>query len=274
MVRNFFAAVTFILMATQASAGTNAAVSALTDAMRLPEILDIMREEGIDYGDELAMDMFPDRAGDRWRAKVTKIYDADRMSDIAIATMADELGDADVAAMTAFFTGELGKRIVGLEISARRALMDEAIEEASKEHVAQMFEDGDERISLLEDFANANDLLDSNVAGAVNSNFAFYTGLADGGALPDTMTESEMLRDVWSQEEDIRADTEEWLFSFLAMAYQPLSDEELIQYIEFSTTAEGKALNQSLFVGFDAMFIEISRGLGFAAAGMLAGEDI
>ncbi|MGJ8583289.1 MAG: DUF2059 domain-containing protein [Marinosulfonomonas sp.] len=274
MARRFFAALTFILMATQASAGSNAAVATLTDALGLPEILDIMRTEGIDYGDELALDMFPDRAGDSWRAKVTKIYDADRMSDIAIATMADELGDADIAAMTAFFTGDLGKRIVGLEISARRALMDEAIEEASKEHVAQMFQDGDERISLLEDFVSANDLLESNVVGALNSNYAFYTGLADGGALPEEMTESEMLREVWSQEEDIRADTGDWLFAFLALAYQPLTDEELIQYIEFSTTAEGKALNQSLFVGFDAMFVEISRGLGFAAAGMLAGEDI
>lgn len=274
MARKVFAALTFILMAGQVNAEPNAAVSGLIDALGLPEILDIMREEGIAYSDELAQDMFPDRAGESWQAKVTKIYDADRMSDITFSAMADELGGADVASMTAFFTDDLGERIVVLELSARRALLDEAIEDASKEHVAQMFEDGDPRITLLEEFVSANDLLESNVAGALNSNYAFYTGLADGGALPETMTESEMLRDVWSQEEDIRADTEEWLYAFLALAYQPLTDDELSQYIDFSNTAEGKALNQSLFSGFDAMFIDISRGLGFAASGMLAGEDI
>jgi hypothetical protein len=43
------------------------------------------------------------------------------------------------------------------------------------------------------DFIEANDLVERNVSGALNSNFAFYRGLSDGGAFEVEIPEELML---------------------------------------------------------------------------------
>ena len=110
--------------------------------------------------------------------------------------------------------------------------------------------------------------------GAMNSNYAFYTGLLDGNALPRQLTEQQVLTDVWNQEEAIREDTTEWVYSYLMLAYRPLSDEDLEVYTALSETPEGRALNRALFAAFDEVFTGISRTLGLAAARFIAGRDI
>jgi len=251
-----------------------AEIAPLVEALGLPELMPIMREEGLAYADELAADMFPGRRGGSWQASVSDIYDTDRM----LATMSRELGarlePEHVDRLEDFFGSELGQRIVGLEISARRALLDPSVEEASEEAYAEMEADGDPRLDLLRGFVEANDLVEMNVVGALNSNWAFYQGLDAGGAFDGQLSEDQMIADVWGQEGAIREDTTEWVYSYLGMAYQPLDDTEIAAYTDLSETPAGRALNAALFAGFDAMFTRISRELGLAAATFMAGEDI
>ena len=70
-------------------------------------------------------------------------------------------------------------------------------------------------------FIETNNLIETNVAGALNTNYAFYMGLMDGQAFGGALTEEQVLSDVWSQEAEIRSNTTEWLYAFLWMAYQP-----------------------------------------------------
>lgn len=249
-------------------------IEALADALGLPEIIEVMRAEGIANGAELAADMFPGRAGSNWSEMVGKIYDTDWMTQIVWTGLAAELDDTDTTPLMAFFTGETGSKIVGLEVSARQALLDETVEEASKDRLAEMTADGDPLLDLVGRYIEANDLLEYNVVGAMNSNYAFYTGLQDGGAFDETLTEDQILTDVWSQEEVIRSDTKEWLYAFLAMAYKPLGEAELEAYIALSQTPEGQALNSALFTAFDRLFVDVSHALGRSAATFLVGEDL
>jgi hypothetical protein len=258
----------FLIVPVRAEVPEN--IVELADALGLPEVIDVMLEEGISYGDEMAEDMFPGQAGPRWHEMVEAIYDRQTMRDVTLDGMAKGLQGTDTAPLMAFFNGDLGKRIIRLEISARQALMDDA----SKENVAQMIEDDDPRLALIDEFILTNSLLDSNVVGALNANYAFYTGLQQGGAFPQPLSEDEILADVWSQEQEIRDDTSEWLYAYLTMAYQPLSDEDLQLYIDLSKRDDGQALNQALFDGFDQMFVGISRALGVAAAQMMMGQDL
>ena len=129
--------------------------------------------------------------------------------------------------------------MIGLELSARRALLDPDVEAASQDRVTRMGDAGDPRIALIGRFVEANDLVESNVMGALNASYAFYTGLNEGGALGDEMAEDEILSDVWAQEPDVRTETGDWVYSFLVLAYQPLSDADLEAYIGFSRTAAG-----------------------------------
>jgi len=257
-----------------ARAQGSAPIDVLFAAIGLPEIVEIMREEGVSYGAEMETDLFAGRGGARWLAMVDQIYDAEWMATTVRNRFDTELAAQDIVPMVAFFTSERGRRIIQLEVTARRALLDESVDEASRTALSAMILDRDPRLDLIREFAEANDLIESNVTGAMNASYAFYTGLAQGGAFPLEMTEDQILTDVWSQEEMIRDDTEEWLLSYLALAYRPLSDDDLRAYIAFSETEPGVAMNRALFVAFDEMFEALSLALGQAASRFLAGEEL
>jgi hypothetical protein len=249
-------------------------VAGLVEAMGLPEVMAIMREEGIRYGATIEEQMFPLGGGSGWRATVEDIYRVEDMTEVLTAQLEADLTDDSIGVMQDFFASETGRRIVSLEVSARRALLDEAVEEQSRAAAEDMRLEGGPRVALVEQFAEVNQLVEQNVVGALNANLAFYQGLDAGGAFPGGMSEAEILADVWGQEPEVRADTETWVYSYLLLAYAPLQDAELEAYVAFSGTDEGQALNRALFAAFDTMFVEISRDLGRAAARFMAGEPL
>jgi len=261
-------------VASFAHAEPRADVRALFDALDLSGIVEIMQTEGRAYGDSLEQEMFVGRGGAAWRAVVADIYQADAMESVVLEALDRELDDRDLSGMLAFFTSERGQKIVSLELSARQALLDDEVEALSEQQYHDMLEAKDPRLDLLSMFIGANDLIEGNVVGGLNSSYAFYQGLLDGGAFEDTLTEDQILTTVWSQEADIRADTTEWIYSYLALAYQPLEDADIEAYTEFSLTSDGQVLNRALFDAFDDMYTGISRALGRTAAQYMTGEDI
>ena len=130
----------------------------------------------------------------------------------------------------------------------------------------------DGRLGLVTDFVQANDLVEANVTGALNASFQFYAGLVDGGALE--MSEREILDEVWSQEPETRADSREWLYAYLLMAYEPLPEGDLEAYVDLSSSPEGKAMNRALFAGFNTMYDNISYALGLAAAKQMQAQEL
>ncbi|MFN5825937.1 MAG: hypothetical protein ACK446_02670 [Rhodobacterales bacterium] len=251
--------------------------AALLTTLRIPEMIAVMQDEGIAYGDELEEQLFPGAGGARWDQAVARVYDEPALLERFQSAFAARLA-ADPQAMdqiAGFFGTDRGQQILILEIEARRALLDEAVEEAAAVSVDDMRARDDPRLALLERFATANDLIEQNVSGALNANFAFYQGMSDAGAFDGAkMTEADMLAEVWAQEPDIRAETESWLYPFLALAYKPLSDADVEAYLAFSESGAGRAMNAAMFAAFDEVFREISRDLGRAAAEMLSGQDI
>lgn len=243
-------------------------------ALQLPEIIAVMRSEGIAYGAKIGADLFPGAVDSDWSAQVELIYDTGRMTDQARAAFRAELAGADIAPMLAFFITEPGASFAALEVSARTAMLDPSVDAASKEIAALASAENTPRFQLVQRFARANDLIDTNVVAAMNSNYAFYLGLMDGGAAQPGVTEAEVLASVWEQEAQIRDTTTEWVTSFLLMAYQPLPDADIEAYIAFSETPAGAALNQAVFTAFDGMFVDISRALGVASARYMVGDTL
>lgn len=274
MFRTLAASALMLTMHTAAAAQGVAPIDTLFRALGLPEIIEIMREEGIEYGTALESDLFGGSGRASWAAVVEGIYDLERMNDTVRNRMDAELAAEDLSTMIAFFMSDRGREIVRLEVAARRALLDESVEAASRDALAAMIADEAPRIGLLEEFAEVSELIDSNVVGALNSNYAFYMGMAESGIFPGEMTEDDILADVWSQEDAIRVETEEWLYSYLALAYQPLSDDDLRTYTAFFRTREGTMLNRAIFAAFDEMFVAVSLALGQGAARFLEGQEL
>lgn len=273
MLRRFVTLLFLWLLPVPAVAASTAEVDRLFAVLRMSDTVAIMREEGLIYGDELAQEMFGDPISGVWDGIVSEIHDADRMLSIMADRIAVEMDDADIPPVVTFFESPLGERILDLEIEARRTLLDPAMDDAGRAKVEQMYDAGEPRLDLIEDFITANDLIEMNVAGALNSNLAFYLGLFEGGGL-DVTDEGETLAMIWAQEPEVREQTVGWMTSYLVMSYDGLSDDELRAYIAFSETDAGRKINLSLFAAYADLFDRLSRELGFAAGRFMQGEDI
>lgn len=251
-----------------------AELHALLDAMGLYDILAIMAAEGVGSSRTLEADMFPGKGGGAWMAVVAGIYAADKMTAAFEAALpVERLSQADIINLRLFFDSDVGQRIVAGEVAARQAFLDPALEEIATELAKERIAQNHPRIAQLTEFNTVNDLVERNVSGALNGNFAFFAGLSEGGAFAAPVPETMMLAEVWSQEPAIREDTTAWLYAYQTLAYEDLSDADLAAYIALSRTEAGQAINASLFAAFDTLFNAISYELGRAAAGFMAGED-
>lgn len=264
------------VLAQQAEQTTRAvSVDALVDAMMIDEIVAVQRDEGLKNGIALEEELFAGRGGDRWTQTLERIYDPKRAEEDFAAALSQELEGAEpqIAEMLAFLGSDQGRQIVRLEIEARRALMDDAAEDSARLRLEEMTAQNDPRLQELHRFAEVNQLVEMNVAGALNTNLAFYRGMAAAGAL-DGMPEGDMLADVWAQEDTVRSEIEDWLFPYLALAYGPVADADLRDYIAFSESGAGQLLNTAVFAAFDKVFARISFDMGEAAGLMMQGQDI
>jgi len=263
-----------LLVAPQGAAAQTADVDALYEALALDEIVEIMREEGMAYGAQIGADMFGGTPPADWDAIVSRIYDTERMESEVRAALETATAGMDLGPVVDFFTTEPGAGFIDLEVSARRAMLDEEVEQMAKKAAAVAMADESPLFAQVQRFVAVNDLVETNVVAAMNSTYAFYLGLMDGGAFPAEMTESDILGDVWAQEPMIRANTEEWVYSFLVMAYGPAAPEDLEAYIAFSESEAGRAANRVVFGAFDGMFEGISLALGRAASRFMATQEL
>ena len=183
-----------------------------------------------------------------------------------------ELGDADMSTVLAFLTSPNGKRLVALEVSARQAMSEASIEDAAR----SLYRDGgdapDARRDLVAAFIRSNDMVAANVEGALHASFSYYRGLRESGALE--MSDREIIDEVWATEAETRADTSEWLNAFLLMAYAPLDDAVLAEYLALSETGAGQRMNKALFASFDQMFAEIFYALGLTTGQALQAQHL
>ncbi len=258
------------------ASAAEARVEDLEQALLLPELMAAVQDEGRAYGQDLEDQFLAGNGGSSWHAEVARIYDPARLLPIVDGVLREALArrPADIAAMLGFFRSDLGQRVVKLELSARRALHEDAIEEAAHATLDRMEADGDARLALLRDYVAQNDLVELNVVSALNANVAFLHALSLASAAGDRMPEVEILTQVRAQEEDVRRETDRWMMTFASLAYAPLTDDEVRAYADFSRSKAGIALNNALFTAFDTVFSQVSGDLGLAVGRWIAGTNL
>lgn len=270
-----------------------AAVDDLIAALRLPDLVQIMREEGLAQGANLVAEMDADGDGGAdddmqggteggtdslsgkpdsgWQSDLQRLYDPERMLDVVRTALADGLSPKQIDALVAFFTSDLGRDLTEGELAARRAFLDPAIEAAARAALDPP-EATDARGRAILAFIAANDMIEMNVSGGMTSSLRFYQGLAQGGQLD--MTEAEMLEDIWGREDETRSESTAWLRALLALAYRDVPVEGLTRYVDLSLSPAGQALNRALFAGFDIMYADLNYALGLALASRVAGTRL
>lgn len=261
----------FVFVFCVGTAFADARISVLVDVLRLQEAAVILAEEGMNQAEDLNVDMLDGQGGPGWATQVESIHAPDRMVEMVRAELAKELSGDTLEDVISFYASPLGSEIIGLENAARRAIQDPEVEEHARARFATLERQDDGRLALVRQLIDAGDMVSRNVTSAMNSNFQFFRGMAEGDALE--MTEEEMLADVSRDIEESTKDTTSWLSGYMLLAYHPLSDNNMRVYITFAQTEAGEALNRALFAGFGKAYEDISYGLGRAVAlNMLAKE--
>jgi hypothetical protein len=259
------------IMPEQGVAEMRAELLALT---KVAPLMQVVATEGARHGLSLERALFPGKGGEGWRREVARIQTPERLLPFIRESLSEMLRPGDIEAAAAFYATPLGQRIVEREVDARRAMLDGAVEREAKTVSSDMTAADAPRAVLIEGLMDTLDLVAANVSGGMNANFAFYRGLADGGALAKRLVESEMLAMVRAQEDEIRASTEAWLRAYLIKAYAPLTDAELTRYVAFADTPEGRRYNAAMFEGFGRVFEQTSYDLGRAAARFMVSTDL
>lgn len=243
----------------------------LTRALKLDEVAEILRAEGLRYGTSIDEDMLAGQGGAHFASVISGIYTEERIFSVVREGLQTHLNPEQLADTVAFFESDLGQRIITLENSARRAFSDATIEDAAMERFENTPED-DRFLQQLTRYIEINNLIEQNVDGALTADYSFFLGMSEGqGGERD---DQGMLATILEGRDDIRADTSAWLYSFLMLAYSPLSAQEMDDNIAFSRTDAGIALNTALFEGFDDLYNGISYDLGVAVSRALQATDL
>ncbi|MDB6178852.1 DUF2059 domain-containing protein [Paracoccus sp. Z330] len=242
-------------------------------------LMPILHDEALVEAELMQQDMSGRTDSARWLEIVSRIHAPQRLKQHFFVGATQALDtrprdDDDIERALAFYETELGQRIIGLETAARLAMLDPGAESAARDAFLDAASHGHPRVGQIARLIDDADLVGPNVAGGMNALMAFSRGFAEGDGFDMAMTEQQILSDAWAQEPEIRAQTLGWMEAYLLLAYSPLSDRELEEYIDFAGSPEGRALSSVLFAGFDALFQQTSWNLGFAAAGHLQGRDL
>lgn len=249
----------------------DARIMRIYDLLELDVYVEIARTEGLADAGNISQDMLGRPADAGFIDQMEQVYDIARMRETVTAPLGD-LTAAELEAVIAFFQTDAAFQITEFEVAARRAMADEDVEQSARLAWVEAATERPDLVAQIKAITEVNDLVERNVAGALNSNLRYYQGLSDGDALD--LTEDEILAQVWGQEEDVRADTEEWLGGYFLLAYDPLSPGDLDAYLEFWKSPAGTALNAAIFDGFNQVYDDVSYATGRVVALHMGSEDL
>lgn len=269
-MRFIFVAVVSWLVWIQAASADQARIANLFDALNMDEIISIMQEEG--KRDAIAtIEVYAQRSvDDALSERIDRIFDKTEMQVVLINMTSENMNAGQIAAVSDFLNTDVGMRANTLEITARRAISDDAIEE----YALSQFDDVSElaRYTQFRDIIEALDLIDQNTYGAMGAQYVFMRQLAGSDQL--NLTDDDITEMLMAGEDELREGIREWLYGFFNMAYAPLNDAELATYVKFQQSEAGQALNRSLFAGFNELSVRHAEKMGGMVAELMQVQDL
>ncbi|WP_147105062.1 DUF2059 domain-containing protein [Tateyamaria sp. syn59] len=236
-------------------------VDRLIDAMGVPQLIEAFVAEGRDAGASIDEAFLNGQGGAVWAETVSRLYDPQRMETELRFVMAEELDPAVAEQALLFFDSALGERIITLEVEARRAFMDDSVEEAAK---SAQSASGD----AVTDYLLTRNLIERNTDVAVAAQAAFLDGMADVSGVQGSAPDLERLR------ARVLIDTESWLRGYNALVQSALSEDDIAVYTAFWETEVGAKVDDALFLAFGQSYTTLSYALGQAAGRLLPQNEL
>jgi hypothetical protein len=244
----------------------------LFDALRMDILEEVIITEGQGHIRETAETYLDQRRVDGFVQQTQYIYDPQSIRDRIYAGMRDGLTEDQRAVALAFYQSDLGTLVAELEATARQAISADEVEEAAYSIAQSASEQDDPRIATIERAIEDLELVEMNMSGAMNAQYSFLMRLTKVDRLG--LSQGEILSMLDEAAEDTMGSIAEWLVAFMYMAYAPLDDEQLDQYVSYQLSENGDAVNKALFKLFNEIERDSSAALGKELAEALQSQEL
>ena len=162
-------------------ANAQAQVTLTMDHLKLSELINIMRTEGLEYAATLNAEMLNGQGGAVWKDQIDAIYDTQLMTEVVRKKMA-KLPENQLRQINKFYGSNLGAKIIDLDIAARNAMTDNDIRNIAVDNYQAALAQDPQSLLQVNAIVIEGDLIKRNVTAALTSNYRFYLGLVDGSS--------------------------------------------------------------------------------------------
>lgn len=242
--------------------------------LEVDRLIQIMSEEVVaELEQSLGSGLRPQDAA-ALRLNLQRIYAPDRIMARLREALADELAGMDRQTLRIalrFYASPTGRRIIGLELSARQALLDFDQAEIAEDALMMAQERGDPRLEQIERLIATTNVVEAGVVSGLNGSIQVARGFH--AAMGHVADPAELTADAARLEDQLRSDVSQWVQRLLLLAYQPLGDEDVEALIVFVSTAEARDLSDCLNRAFDAAFMRLLFEVGMINGAALGGEE-
>lgn len=197
-----------------------------------------------------------------WDLAAMETFPPHKMMAEIVSAMDGQLDAGDIEAATAFLTSDLGRLVTQMEVDAQRPGQSEIVDTEGAARLAELIASDDARLDAYTRMIEALGAIDSEVASAMNLNYAIYAGMSQSGLLPYRLSEAEILQLVASQQDMIRAHIRDRIYVTFVYTYRDLSDQDLADYIAFLTSDAGRAVYGAISVATEDVMGRRARQFG------------
>ena len=244
------------------AAQADSTADALFDAMGVPGLIAAFAEDGQETLAALNDGFLGGQGGDVFAETGQRLYDPARIEAELRAGFNDRLDPADAGQALVFFDSDQGRRIVQLEVEARRAMVDDALEETAKA-AATGGDPGEDVLRLI----SVRDLVEVNADIAVDARIAFYDGVLAAAPGLDTP-------DIEAERAIIAEETRAWITGYYMLVDSAVAENDLDTYAAFWETDVGQAVDAALAEAFQDSYVTLSYGLGQLVGRLLPQNDL
>ena len=177
-----------------------------------------------------------------WDLAADEVFPAPEVFDEIVTSMEGRLTEDQMAKARDFLLSDLGVLVTEMEVEAQKPGMSGEVNEQGTEILTNLIASDPARLQKFKDMIEALGAIETEVASAMNLNFAIYSGMSQSGKLPYELNEAEILDLVASQQDAIRSHIQDQIYITFAYTYRDLSDDQLSRYIDFLTSEAGRAL--------------------------------
>ena len=257
-MRRLALSLAFCVFALTAQADTEG--ERLFDAMGIPALVAAFAEDGRQTIPEIDAGFLGGQGGDVFFETAQRLYDPARIEAELRSSFIRRVDPQDARQALVFFDSAQGQRIVELEVQARQAIVDDAVEAAAKAA-------SDSPGAEVERLSSVRDLVEVNTDISVAARFAFYDGFH--AAAPSTDTP-----DVEGQRGTIAEETRAWITGYYMLVASAVEDDDLDIYAAFWETDVGQGVDAALSQAFEESYVALSYGLGQTVGRLMPQNDL